>query len=132
VQFRSPGADQLGDRENVEVPAGGTEVDFGVIRLLRGTWSGRPSSVGVALGFEHSRRAGGVLIDNVSPGSPAARAGLHPGDRWLAVDDKPVQELGHDGRLYLLSRNDGTPVALTVESTGTDRREVVLAAPARN
>ena len=35
----------------------------------------------------------GMLIDNVDPGSPAARAGLHGGDILLAINGQPV-----DGR----------------------------------
>jgi protocatechuate 3,4-dioxygenase beta subunit len=128
IQFRSAAPDRLGDRETVEVPGRATEVEFGVIRLLRGSWSGRPSSAGVALGLEHVRRDGTVLISGVRSGSPAERAGVQPGDHWRAIDRKPVQELGHDGRLYLLSRNDGRPLQLTVESANGGQRQVVLAA----
>jgi len=33
---------------------------------------------------------GGVLVSNIEPGGPAARAGIRPGDIILAVDNKPT------------------------------------------
>ncbi|CAB3802482.1 hypothetical protein LMG28688_05578 [Paraburkholderia caffeinitolerans] len=43
--------------------------------------------IAAALGLP---RASGVLVDAVEPGSPAAAAGVNPGDVIVAVGDKPV------------------------------------------
>src|SRR4051812_36472828 len=38
------------------------------------------------------RRAGGFAVDSVRPGSPAARAGIRPGDRLIGVGGVPIVE----------------------------------------
>jgi C-terminal processing protease CtpA/Prc len=38
------------------------------------------------------RRAGGFAVDAVRPGSPAARGGIRPGDRLVAIGGTPVDE----------------------------------------
>lgn len=43
--------------------------------------------IAAALGLPH---AGGALVDAVEPGSPAAAAGVNPGDVILQVGDKPI------------------------------------------
>jgi serine protease Do len=55
----------------------------------------------------------GVIVADVSPGSPAARAGLKRGDIITQVDDVPVTQ-GGDLRRALRARSPGTEVALTV------------------
>ncbi|HKC52035.1 MAG TPA: DegQ family serine endoprotease [Myxococcota bacterium] len=59
----------------------------------------------------------GVVISGVEPGSPAADAGLRPGDLVLEVDRKPVESAaalekqlsaGADSILFFVRRGDGT------------------------
>ena len=74
-------------------------------------------------------RTSGALISSVTPASPAALAGVQPGDLLLALDDQPVSvrffeevpvfyqrvaglAAGHEARLRLL--RDGKPLSLTV------------------
>lgn len=44
-------------------------------------------------GLRRSERKPGGLISTVDPGSPAERVGIIPGDRLLAIDDKPIKDI---------------------------------------
>lgn len=60
-----------------------------------------------------------VDVKAVQDGSPAAAAGIEPGDRLVAVDGKPVADpLVLDEELR---RRSGTPVKLTLARAGVDR-----------
>ncbi len=63
-----------------------------------------------ALGLDHPT---GALVSDVSPNSPAQRAGLQPGDVILALDGKPVDSAGHL-RNEVASRGSGAKVDLEV------------------
>ncbi|WP_262691220.1 Do family serine endopeptidase [Kordiimonas aestuarii] len=74
-------------------------------------------------------RAGGVLVDNVFPGSPAATADLKVGDVIMAVAGKEViDEPGLNFRIATME--DGAEVTLAVLSDGfIQERSVKLALP---
>jgi len=59
-----------------------------------------------------SRRISAVL-----PASPAAAAGVEPGDDLVAIDGKTVAELGDKGMLDALTR-DGAVIRVTLERKG--------------
>jgi C-terminal processing protease CtpA/Prc len=59
-----------------------------------------------------SRRISAVL-----PASPAAEAGVEPGDALLAIDGKTIAELGDKGMLDALTR-DGAVIRVTLERKG--------------
>ena len=77
---------------------------------------GQPVTAEIAQGLGLSR-PGGVLVGEVQAGSPAARAGLQPGDLVQAVDGRPVSDpqalkfriatrkLGETAVLDILRRN---------------------------
>ena len=60
----------------------------------------------------------GLRFSAVQPGSPAAAAGLRPGDAILAVDGRQFEFFGEDNILVDLQAKVGTPVSLTVERAG--------------
>ena len=63
------------------------------------------------------RTAEGALVEDVTPGSPGARAGLRPYDLIVAVDGKPVD--GNDALVGLVaSREPGTTATLQVVRDG--------------
>ncbi|MFM9101868.1 MAG: PDZ domain-containing protein [Cyanobium sp.] len=59
----------------------------------------------------------GAQVRTVMPGGPAARAGLQPGDRILAVDGAPVSSPAQ--LTQLVERNGvGRPMALRLDRQG--------------
>lgn len=117
------------------------EVNRIVPRLIRDGRMIRPA-IGVATGPEGMARAlslpKGVPLVRVTPGGPAARAGLVPfargseggivaGDVITAVNDEPVSDL--DDMLTTLERHQpGDRVTLTVWRAGKTRKQVVTLA----
>jgi Do/DeqQ family serine protease len=65
------------------------------------------------------KKAGGTLVSQVSPGSPADKAGLRQGDVILAVDGKEVQD-AHAMKFRLATVPLGTPAKLTVWRAGKE------------
>ena len=79
-----------------------------------------------ALGLE---RPVGVLITGVAPGSPAATAGLRPGDIVTAIDGKPTDDAGAL-RYRLATSGVGETITISLRRNGsTLTLPVRLAAP---
>ncbi|HZT87593.1 MAG TPA: DegQ family serine endoprotease [Stellaceae bacterium] len=61
----------------------------------------------------------GALVASVTPDSPAAKAGLKPGDVITAVDGKPIKQV-HDLPRIVAAAPIGKPLNLTVWREGKD------------
>src|ERR1043166_1029352 len=84
------------------------------------------------------KRPGGALIANVSPGSPAARAGLKTGDLIVAVDGQTVDDpnafdyrfatkpLGGSAQVGLLRNGKETRVTVALESAPDVPRDELI------
>ena len=117
------------------------EVNRIVPRLIRDGRITRPA-LGIGAASEGLQRAlrlpEGVALVQVTPGGPAARAGLQPfsrardgsivaGDVITAINDEPVKDL--DDMLTLLEkRQPGDPVTLTLWRAGRTRRQTAVLA----
>jgi S1-C subfamily serine protease len=98
----------------------------------------RRAMLGVNLGAAEPN-GGGVRIESVSPGGPAAESGVRAGDVIVAIESKPVttgrelvramSSVEPGDKLRLGLRRDGKPVELTVEARALDRT-LVVGAPA--
>jgi hypothetical protein len=58
----------------------------------------------------------GVKIDGVDPGSPAARAGLRPGDSIVAINGSPING-GNDVDPFV-ARGGGRPITIDIRRGG--------------
>lgn len=72
------------------------------------------------LGYQVKESGRGALVAAVVAGSPAAAAGLHPGDVITAIDGQQIQLADQVGPLVQNSPN-GTTFVLTVRRNGADR-----------
>lgn len=84
--------------------------------LFRGDTQGKFGGVGVEVDFR------GEQVTVIAPfdGSPAARAGIKPGDQIIAIDGKPVRGERIDKLVSLMRGPAGTKVKLSVR-----RKDVV-------
>jgi carboxyl-terminal processing protease len=75
------------------------------------------TGIGVAVGPQHR----GLLIAHVFNSSPAARAGLKPGDLILRVNGRKLQGLSPDSATALIKGVPGTDVELEIEERARSR-----------
>jgi hypothetical protein len=90
----------------------------------------RRAMLGVNLGGAEPN-GGGVRIESVSPGGPAADAGVKPGDVIVAVQSRPVttgrelvramESVKPGDKVDLALKRDGKPVKVAVEARQFDR-----------
>lgn len=99
------------------------------MRDLRGETSG--------VGVQVERVGGEIAVLDVTPGGPADRAGIRPGDVVMAVDDRPTASDTADQTVARLRGPAGSTVVVTVRTGPAEprvvalRREVVRETPVR-
>jgi len=74
----------------------------------------------VGIGTEMAVRNGAVIILTVYPDSPAARAGIMPGDHITAIDGKSTDGLAIAELVPLVRGDAGTPLNLGIERNGAN------------
>jgi C-terminal processing protease CtpA/Prc len=90
-----------------------------------------PGGIGAVLG--HSSEEHRLVVRDVPPDTPAAEAGLEPGDEILAIDGREVSELSVREVIVALRGEVGTRVRLRVRRGDEAEREVeVMRAPYRD
>src|SRR5437016_6065776 len=85
--------------------------------LLREDQRGKYYGVGMTVGPRNNK----VIVIAPFVGTPAYRAGIHPGDIIVAVDGKPTDNLSTAEVADLLKGPKGTTVHITVLREGTDK-----------
>jgi len=90
-------------------------------RNLQMTTSGELTGVGLQIASD--RRNGQVIVIAPIAGSPADKAGLHPGDHIAAIDGQTTFDLSLDEAASLMRGPRGTTVRLTVNRTSGDAVE---------
>jgi carboxyl-terminal processing protease len=85
-------------------------------KKLQESYAGKYTGIGIYVSFT----AGGYpSITGTVPGSPAAAAGLKPGDQIIKVGDKDIKGLTADQATSIIQGPEGTKVTLTIQR-GTD------------
>ncbi len=79
-----------------------------------------PSSARAWLGVRVAHEADGARILEVVPNSPAAEAGLRPGDRIVAIDGEPV-DTNHPLPDVIQRRRPGDTVRLKIIREGEEQ-----------
>ena len=72
------------------------------------------------IGVQVMRSGGGFVVQDVAADGPAAQAGVHAGDRILAVDGQTTQGADLESVNALLAGPEGTPVSVSLR--GRDGR----------
>src|SRR3954453_6175997 len=85
--------------------------------LLREDQRGKYYGVGMTVGPRNNK----VIVIAPFAGTPAYRAGIHPGDVIIAVDGKPTDNLNTSDVADLLKGPKGTTVHITMLREGTDK-----------
>ena len=76
----------------------------------------------IAFMVPHNLIVGQVIVQEVTPNSPAAMAGIEPGDAFLRINDKPVHNIGDVHRYIHL--NLGKEVSVLVKHGNSSTEEV--------
>ena len=85
--------------------------------LLREEQRGKYYGVGMTVGPRNNK----VIVIAPFVGTPAYRAGIHPGDIIIAVDGKPTDNMSTSDVADLLKGPKGTTVRITVLREGNDK-----------
>jgi carboxyl-terminal processing protease len=89
-----------------------TYYDPAAYKRLQQNYQGHYSGVGIYLTFTSG---GYPTINGTVPGSPAATAGLKPGDQIIKVGDKDISGITADQATALIQGPAGSQVTLTVQ-----------------
>ena len=68
---------------------------------------------------------GQVMIEEVDPGSPAARAGIEPGDTFLSINNKPVNNIGDLPRYIQLNLGKEVTMLIKHSDSTTENVQVI-------
>ena len=71
----------------------------------------------IAFMIPHNLVIGQVVVEEVAPNSPAARAGIEPGDVIISINDKPVRNISDLHRYIHL--NLGKEVSIVTSRDGS-------------
>ncbi len=85
--------------------------------LLREEQRGKYYGVGMTVGPRNNK----VIVIAPFVGTPAYRAGIHPGDVIIAVDGKPTDNMNTSDVAELLKGPKGTTVHITILREGSDK-----------
>ena len=104
-----------------ELSTAPTRIAYTEVQQPKSTGTGSGGGYGPSFGSvpDFTEGLNGVRFADVVPNSPAAKAGLKPGDVMTQFDGKPIQNL-YDFSYALAAKKPGDVVAVTVKRNGQD------------
>lgn len=87
------------------------------LRILQDDAEGRYAGIGT----EIDARDGWLTVSAVLEGSPAERAGIRPGDRFLAIEGLPARDLPLDEAIRRMRGEPGTRVRVSLRRANVER-----------
>ncbi len=98
-------------------------LDSNELRVLTDDTEGRFGGVGIEIDVHD----GWLEVVRVMPSGSALRAGIQPGDRFLAIDGVPARDLSIDEAITRMRGEPGTQVRVTLRRRGAEQAiEAVL------
>jgi carboxyl-terminal processing protease len=94
-----------------------TYLDRDALRILQDDAEGRYAGIGT----EIDARDGWLTVTAVLEGSPAERAGIKPGDRFLAIEGLPARDLPLDEAIRRMRGEPGTRVRVTLRRANVEQ-----------
>ena len=79
----------------------------------------------IAFMVPHNIVEGQVLITDVAPNSPAAIAGIEPGDTFLSINSKPIRNIGDLHRYIQLNLGKETAILVQHSDSATEEVQVI-------
>ncbi len=79
----------------------------------------------IAFMIPHDMIVGPVSVAEVAPNSPAARAGIEPGDVLLGINDKPVHNIGDLHRYIQLNLGQETSILVKHSDDTTEDVQII-------
>ena len=126
LEVQSGDPNLVPEETEVVVPARARELDGVTVRLVAGPdWQQRRETAG-RVGLRPVHREGRLVVRDVSPSGPAARAGLVPGDVFLAVNGQSLEGLGLGAASYYFARPPGTKLSIQVLTAAGQQKVVAL------
>jgi carboxyl-terminal processing protease len=86
-------------------------------RLFRSLSTGRFAGVGVEIQVDD----GWLVVVTTFPDGPAARAGILPGDRFLAIGTTPARDIRLEEAVRLMRGEPGTTIDVTLRREGAEQ-----------
>jgi predicted metalloprotease with PDZ domain len=74
----------------------------------------------VRMGIRMGEKEGRLLVESVTPGSPAEKAGIAQGDELVALDGRPVKD-SVDVLFLVGEKRDGDAAQVTVRRAGEEK-----------
>ena len=79
----------------------------------------------IAFMIPHNLLVGQVIVEEIAPNSPAAMAGIEPGDTFLQVNGKPVRNIGDLHRYLQLNLGKEIDLLVQHEDSTTEEFQVI-------